>query len=266
MQFQTALLVSAIVFLGGYSTVSSASDTSQAESRQANSYDKSEESLRKAFSALSLLKSDNAIVAHEVRTSKVINKKRSELGNSHPLFIDDALESDDIVLLQTRLSEKDPQTFYILYTEGPSADPSFYFVKSSAPSEIWADLPGTALALPGNGSVYVANRFNETFTRRTKYTYSASGLTQVSQPYFYVGLKTRTLTPLTLYAKPNEAQIVAQLPKGSEIEVLLTDGGHDKKNRTSFLAATPFGLVGWVWITSSQYFSSEVEGISYWGD
>lgn len=241
----------------------SSDDASLSAMRNAVSYDQSEDSLKASFSALKFI--EGTLVAYGDRSAKVINKKRSELDRAHPLFVADDFEANDILLLQTKLSESDLQTFYVLFSEGPSADPEFIFIKNSAPNKIWASLSGTALSIPGNGSVYVSNRFNNTFTKRTKYALTAKGFTEVKQPYFYVGLKTRTLSPLTLYASPASTEVVAQLPKGSEIEVLLTDNKPDK-HRTCFLIKTPFGLLGWAWIPESQYASSVVEGISFWGD
>lgn len=235
--------------------------------KKAVSYDMSEESLLRGFSKLSILKSGDAILAYNAITSKVINKKRSELKKSHPLFMyDDALESKDKLLLQTTLGKNESNKYYVAFTEGPSGDPAFYLIKQESPNKVWAELSGTALVLPSNDYVYIANRFNNTFTQRKKYSYLQTGLTQINQPYYYVGLKTQTLKPVTLYADQGETKVVAKLPKKSKIEILLTDGKRDKQYRTSFLAATPFGLVGWIWVSQSQYFSNEVEGISYWGD
>lgn len=266
MRFETLLLAVLINFSGAAEASQVSSDTDSQQTREAVSHDKSEESLRNAFSGLTLLESHGAIVAFDARVSKVINKKRSELDVSHPLAVKEDFEADDVLLLQTRLSETDPLTYYVLFSEGPSADPGFYFIKADAPGKIWAEVAGTALAVPGNGAVYPASRFNNTFTRRSKYSYSASGLKEVSQPYFYVGLKTHTLKPLTIYASPSETQAVAQLPKGAEIEVILTEDKVDKQRRTCFLIKTPFGLLGWAWIPEVQYSSDTVEGISYWGD
>ncbi|HEY6022235.1 MAG TPA: hypothetical protein VIY48_20920 [Candidatus Paceibacterota bacterium] len=235
------------------------------ETRSAISYDQSEDSLRASFSALKFI--EGTLVAYGDRSAKVINRKRSQLDHAHPLFVADDFEADDILLLQTKLSETDTQTFYVLFSEGPSADPEFYFIKTSTPDKIWASLPGTAISIPGNGSVYVSNRFNNTFTKRSKYTLTAKGLTEVKQPYFYVGLKTHTLSPLTLYTSPASTDVIAQLPKGSEVEVLLTDDRRDdKQHRTCFLIKTPFGLLGWAWIPESQYASSVIEGLGLWGD
>lgn len=266
MKFKIFLIATLIVFSGLTCAAPETQDIELTKMRNAVSYDKSKESLRQAFSALKFLESNGAIVAYNGRDSMVINKKRSELERTHPLYVKDDFEADDTLLLQSRLSETDPQVFYLLFSEGESADPRFYFIKTNAPDKEWAVLQGDSLAVPGNGAAYVANRFNNTFTKRTKYLYSAIGLTEVKQPYFYVGLNTSTLAPLTIYAAPNDTHVVAQLPKGSEIEVILTDNNPDKNHRTCFLIKTPFGLLGWAWIPESQYYSTVVEGISFWGD
>jgi hypothetical protein len=236
------------------------------KNRESVSYDQSEESLRKAFPSLLMLKTGRAFVAYENREAKLVNRKRCDLDASHPLFVNDELEADDILVMQMKIGEKDRQIFYILFSEGPSADPGFYFIKTDRPNEVWADMPGTALALYGNGVAYVSNRCNNMFTKRTKYLFSDTGIMEVHQPYFYVGLSTHTLAPLTLFDSPKENQIIAQLPKGTPVEVLLTDDARDERRRTCFLIKTPFGLLGWAWIPETQYKAETIEGISFWGD
>jgi hypothetical protein len=266
MRFEIVLLAALVIGSGEVQASHESQDTNRLGTGKAVSYDQSAQSLKKAFSGLALLESGDAFVAYDDRTSLVINKKRSELDSTHPLLVKEGVEADDILLLQISLSGTDSQTFFVLFSEGASADPSFFFIKTSVPDKVWAELPGTALAVPGNGSIYAANRFNNTFTRRTKHLYTPTGLTEVSQPYFYVGLKTHTLTPLTIYTEPHEQNVVARLPKGSEIEVLLTDDKRDQRRGTCFLMRTPFGLLGWAWIPDSQYFSYTIEGLSFWGD
>lgn len=231
----------------------------------ADSFDMSEDSIRNAFSGLTFI--DGTLVAYGDRTAKVINKKCSELDHSHPLYTTDefgSFGSEDTLLLQTQLSETDHQTFYVLFSEGPSADPQFIFIKANEPKKVWA--AGTALAIPGNGSVYVSNRFNNNFTRRQKFSFTPSGLIEVKQPYSYVGIKTQTLTPLTLYFDSSATKPVAQLPKGSSIEVILTDEKSNNAKETRYLVKTPFGLLGWVWIPSFQNNSTVIDGIFFQGD
>ena len=119
--------------------------------RNARSYDQSSESLRAFFGWLKIEDLDRAIVAFDSTISTQFNTRRADLDPSHPLFVDDALKAHDILVLQTHLSHDDPRKMYLLFSEGPSGDPSFYFVDSAKPDSIWDELWGTALAIPGNG-------------------------------------------------------------------------------------------------------------------
>jgi hypothetical protein len=230
-------------------------------------HDQSESSLRAAFPTLTFLDSGVSLVAYRSDVSAVVDRLRSELPRSHPLYLDDGFEADDRLLLETAICDSDGQAYYVVFSEGPSADPSFYFIKADSSSDQpWAEVPGNTLAIPTLGAVYAANRYNNFFTKRTKYAYSPGGLHEVPQPFFFVGLKTQALKPITLYASPTEDSQVTQLPAGAEIEVLLTDDRQDDLHRTCFLVKTPFGLLGWVWVPETQYQSGLIEGISWWGD
>jgi hypothetical protein len=232
---------------------------------QPSAHDLSEESLRAGFPNLKIEKFGQAWVAYDPGVTTLINKRRAELPRSHVLYFDDGLEANDVVLLETVLSGSD--RYNVVFSEGPSADPMFYFIKVGATSDLpWATIAGNTVAIPHNGALYAASRFNNHFTKRQKFAYQPGGLQEVRQPYFLVGLRTRTLEAITLYASPNEKSVVAQLPAGTEIGVVLTDDREDSDSRTCFLIRTPFGLLGWAWVPSSQYKSGLIEGISWWGD
>ncbi len=232
------------------------------------SFDQSRLSIVSGFPNLTVLDSGIGVVAYSPSNSTLINKKRGELDKSHQLYYNDGFEADSVVLLETSLSGSGNDKYYVIFSEGPSLDPSFDFVPVGASTDkayaiIWA----SALVIPSNGFVYSSNRFNNMYTEREKYLVKSEGLIEVQQPYSYVGLKSKVIKPLTLYSTPDKGSaIVAQLPKGSDVEVLLTDGKRSNNSEMSFLVKTPFGLLGWVWIFESQYDAEAIEGISWWGD
>lgn len=234
-----------------------------------NPFDTSRSSIREGFPYLSYLESDEtdirATVGYNRKTTTIINKTRSALPKSHPLYVADEFEADDVLLMETTLGE-DGKRYYVLFSSGPSADPEFYIIEPAIPNKYWATLPGNALALPGNNAAYVAGRFNELFTRRSKYLYTTSGLNKIKQPFAYVGLKTSTLTPITIYAASDEKTAVAQLPQGTEIEVLLANEQVEQPRKICLLIKTPLGLVGWAWVPYGQYNATAIDGISFWGD
>ena len=234
--------------------------------------DESVASIRAAFPALTYLSvkpmenlGTTATVAYTANGTTIINKARKSLPATHLLHPTQDLSDDDVLLMETSLGGA--QRYYVVFSLGPSMDPSFFFVRTDAKDEKdWQEVPATAIAIPGNGSIFAATRTNSYFTKRRKYTVSPDGLRELPQPYFSVGLKTRAIKPVTLYASPNERDVVAQLPAGHELEVVLTDDRQDKQSRTCFLVKTPMGLLGWVWVPSSQYRADTIEGISWWGD
>jgi hypothetical protein len=229
------------------------------------SYDKSEQSLRAGFPQLTIKRFGKSLVAYQPGTSTVINKRLADLPRSHALFSDDGLEAGDVLLMETTFAGSD--RYLVVFSEGPSADPEFYFYRPGAPAEkVFGSVAGAAVAIPGNGFLYTANRSNNYFTRRAKFIYEPTGLREVHQPYYLVGLKTHTLKPVTLYDSPKGGSEVAQLPAGSDIEVVLANDEEDADSRACFLVKTPFGLLGWVWVPSSQVESTVIEGISWWGD
>lgn len=228
-------------------------------------HDESVASIKAAYPKLGYLESDGATVAYEPAGTRVINKMRKDLPAGHLLRTTEEPVHLDTVLLETSLGG--PQRYYVVFTWFASADPAFYFVKSDAKvEENGPSVQGTALAIPGKGAILVASRHNNYFTKRQKYLLTPKGLEEVPQPFFAVGLKTRALKPITLYATPMEDIVVAQLSAGHAIEVVLTDDKHDKQSRTCFLVKTPGGILGWVWVPSSQFKSDTIDGISWWGD
>ena len=127
-------------------------------------------------------------------------------------------------------------------------------------------MEGTALALPGDDTIYTATRANSHFTKRRQYRVTARGLEPVRQPFYAVDLDTVALRPLVIHATPDETAPVAALPTGAPLRVVLTDDQEDARGRRCFLVKTAGGLLGWVWVKSTQYRAEDIDGISFWGD
>lgn len=191
--------------------------------------------------------------------SQEILKSRDSYPKDHPLYTDE-FGSDDIVIIKTKLIKGDSTWYYVLFTEGPSADPSFYFINAENPDQYFGSLAGEELVLPGNNFAYTEGRADNDFTKRMKFKITKSGFEEVFQPFYYVGLQSYTLVPITLYKEKNEKEPIATLPANYAVEVILTD------DITHYLIKTPFGLLGWVTIPSSQYKSKVIEGIYFQGD
>lgn len=229
------------------------------------SHDDSVPSLEAAYPGLAYLFDGPATLAYQPAGATVIKKTRMQLPKTHPLHVEGDLSQDDVVLLETSL--RGVGRVWVLFSLGPSLDPSFYLVKAGANgATVWADIPATALGLPDDGSLFAASRANSHFTKRRRFQVSEQGITEIPRPFYYVGLATRTLKPLDLYFTPNSDLVVATLAAGAEIEVLTTDDKPDTEGSTSYFVRTAEGLTGWVWVPTSQYKADTIEGITYWGD
>ena len=88
-------------------------------------------------------------------------------------------------------------------------------------------------------------------------------------------MKGKLLKPVKLYSKKNnQGELIATLPAGYEIEVLLAeaDAGKDEygeaKLPMNYLARTAFGLVGWLQLTDDDTYHMfpVVKGLGYYGD
>jgi len=86
---------------------------------------------------------------------------------------------------------------------------------------------------------------------------------EVQQPYYYVGLKSRTLNTVNIYQTKDCKVLIATLPKDYEIEILLTE---DPFEPSMYLVRTSFGLTGWAKLRAGMYESIDVEGLFYNND
>jgi hypothetical protein len=103
------------------------------------------------------------------------------------------------------------------------------------------------------------------YNRRRKFQIIKDTISQIEQPYNYVGLKGKTLKAITLYKEKTGFDVVAQLSKDHEIEILLAESSTpDFEPDTLFLVKTDFGLVGWLRLAG--FAEQVIEGLYYKGD
>lgn len=113
-------------------------------------------------------------VRYNPNTTKLINKNRDSFPKNNALYTNE-FGHDDIVILQTKLKKADKDLYYVLFSEGPSADPKFYFIKVNKPNEYFGNLPGEELVIPGNGYAYTKGRANNDFLKTRKSRCYVSG-------------------------------------------------------------------------------------------
>ena len=177
--------------------------------------------------------------------------------------------------------EKGGKPLCLQFDDGPSADPSFSLY---APADVcqkaqpeWPDplwtIGAKRVVAPGTGALYTAGQTNALFNGRRKFEVKGRQVTEVKQPFFYVGDVTKVtrqpfhedgkpIPPVLLRAdKKRTAPVVATLTEGAEVEILLAEGG----DSPWFLVKTSLGLVGWHEHVSRGGVADEL-GIHYAGD
>ncbi len=200
-------------------------------------------------------------VKYDASKSTLIQKKRSTLALNNPFRSTDAYDGEDILVLETCLETDCKEKYMVFYTPGLSADPAFYiFNKSNADSAI-IGIGALHLYITSNGNFYIDGHTNNTFNTRQKFNISDGVIKEVDQPFYYVGLKSKTKIPVTLYSDEKMTVEVAKLPAGSPLEVLLADKYEDFR----YLVKTPFGLTGWIQF-EMVYLDDQIEGLFFCGD
>ena len=166
---------------------------------------------------------------------------------------------DYVDILLARLDPSRNDTFLVQYDQGPSADPEFtvYRKEPDTLSRI-GSINGLELTIPGTGYLYVSGHTDNMFTTRRKFRVTSTEIREIAQPFLYVGLESTTLQQVSLFADTTLISVVAVLPKGSSVDVLLNQGDF-------YLLKTPFGLLGWTEIPATQA-ATVIKGLFYAGD
>ncbi|MFL5765564.1 MAG: hypothetical protein ACJ77K_16585 [Bacteroidia bacterium] len=133
----------------------------------------------------------------------------------------------------------------ILFDGGMSDDPAFKIVSKSG--KIIANISCRELFLNSSGTMYTSGHVNNMYNRKKKFQIKNDTVLEITQPFSYVGMKGKTLKDIVLYKDKTGDDIVARLPKGYEIEILLCESGaKDYDMDRIFLVKTDFGLLGWL--------------------
>jgi hypothetical protein len=162
-------------------------------------------------------------------------------------------------LVATRLNRETDTRYFIDFDSGPSADPAFVITDEKT-GKVIGSIGGESLTIPGNGFIYASGRANRMHEEHLKFAIRDGKIVEIGQPFSYVGLKSKAKVPLKLLAKKDGGEVIANIPAGDALEVVLRDGEH-------LLVKTRFGLVGW-WKMQMNVMpdNAEIEGIYYAGD
>ncbi len=203
---------------------------------------------------------------YDKSTFTVVRKRCEALPADHPCY--DAENTMEYVLVGTYRNTSMTSAVYILYTPGMSADPEFRIVEESGRTLL--EEQADELCIHASGVIYTAGHTNKMINERRKYTYAAGRITETPQPYLYAGIKGKLLKPVKLYSERTGGTVVASLPVGYEVEVLLSENMDPLAEELPkhYLVRTAFGLVGWLRLTDDDtyHLNPVVRGLGFLGD
>jgi hypothetical protein len=217
------------------------------------------------LTGVSIDTTDNVFFAYDKKFTHFINKSCSSLDRKDPLFCEkDSVPVEWIVIAKFK-NETLKDSLTIIYSEGLSADPEY--IVSTKTGEFISRFSCKEFYINGSGTIYTSGHVNNMYNRRRKYQIQNDTIIEINQPYSYVGLKGKTLKAITLYKDTEGNEIVAQIPKDYEIEILLTGATtKDFEMDYNFLVKTDFGLVGWLRLTNEDTYGTVLKDLYFAGD
>ncbi len=154
--------------------------------------------------------------------------------------------------------------YKLLFSSGESDDPTFYLMSSGG--QVIETFECTEFYITSDYVIYTAGHTNNMFNTRRKYILSnEGGLTEVQQPYYYVGLRGQTVQSVTLYSSIIGSEVVATVGAEDFIDVLLCDTNPETQDMY-YLVRTTFGLVGWMRLENGFSYLTPLESLRYAGD
>jgi hypothetical protein len=200
-------------------------------------------------------------VKYDPSISTVIMKKLKDLDSDYnktfPDYKDykdpDDCSGDEVLILKTKISSGVNKHYYVVSSSQCASDDGLLIYEEGNKDYI-KYFDRVSLVISGGGSVYTEGGYSR------KFDFTGGKFVEVKQPFYYIGLKTRTLKTVILYQDKSFKKAIATLPANYEIEVLLREPKGD------YLARTSFGLVGWVKLASElcsneYYCSTDVENL-----
>lgn len=208
---------------------------------------------------ISINEANNMFVKYNSDLSEVYNQESDDLSASDPLY----RKFFGTKLFKTKIDRSSSDEYYVCFSSGPSGDPHLQFYKVGAVGE-YSDFEvnGLQFYIPGNGFIYVSGHTNNAFNMRRKFRVENNELKEEEQPFYYVGLKTKTRKSIKLYDSRELSNPIATLPPSYDVEVLI-----NPKDTRLFLIKTQFGLTGW--FEAKHLFprgQCAIEGLYFAGD
>lgn len=206
------------------------------------------------------------IIHYDPANTEIICTTRDSLPQDHLLFTKESWGKYEHVILKTKIDVNTGIEYFITHDRGPSEDPYFCFYHTDIDTGCYIGLDGDELIIPGNGFIYqYTGPFNYSFDHRKKYKLENDSLIEISQPFYYVGLKSKTLIPITIYSDPDYNNVVDELPANLAVEVILADTDPEAEELHNYLIKTPNGLLGWINIHTGNW-PFMIDSLKYIGD
>ncbi len=203
------------------------------------------------------------VFGYDNKTTKLIRKKCFELSKTDNWYCDKEDAGAIIEKVGKFANLKITDSLQIVFDPGPSDDPEFIITKTNGKTV--GAIAALEFYINSNGVIYTEGHTNNMFNKRRKFQLSQDTLIEIQQPFYYVGLKSKTTSAITLYQSKTGNEIIAQLPKNYDVEILLCDT-EKNKSENFYLVRTDFGLVGWLRLTDDSKYNPPVLGLNFQGD
>ena len=202
------------------------------------------------------------IFGYDSKSIKFLGKKCSSLPKTDYWYCsEDDLEN--FILLTQIHTTKITDTLDIFFDQGPSDDPEF--IVSRKNGKVIGRINALEFYITEQNIIYTNGHTNNMFNKRRKFQLFQDTMMEIQQSFYYVGLKSKTNSTLTLYKSKTGNEIIASIPKDYIVEVLLSDPETNDSEKL-FLVRTEFGLVGWLRLKESYTYDTPIEGLRFMGD
>ena len=123
----------------------------------------------------------NYYIRYNESLSTIINERLPEPEKGNDFY--PQMLSGDVNLMLTRLSLNDNTEYYVIFSQGMSVDPAFYFFKKENTQKSVFSVVGEQLFMIGNGSFYVSGHANRMYNQKRKFKVENEEFTEVNQPF-----------------------------------------------------------------------------------
>ena len=219
---------------------------------------------------------EKSYVSYNKNYFKEINIRINSLETTNPLFIDkEDYESPDLLLGVIDLSGNG-DFYYMVLSWGASYDVSYKFfsVKKLQDFKGTKGVPvkpdfiveGTSIIIPSNGNIYSYGHNNNLQSIKRKFVFRNGNLTELSQPFYYIGIQTTSLKDQTIFSDTKLTSELYKISKGSVVTIVgLQSISGSNSYQELYVVASEFGLVGYVKADYDQK-QTQFSGFFYAGD